>query len=146
MPHSTYTHQGRVNSQLLMVGSQIANLILDFSFVHNLCCRCPNSSCEAILDIYASRPFQQYKKNFKARCFDPCNLVLNFRKSQRTPKSPFRKCECHLHIPSKWGCDTCLAYAMELRIHVSKLSIELVWVSSSTQVMHVNVESHIYDM
>jgi hypothetical protein len=26
--------------------------------VHNLGCRCPNDQCEAIFDIYASRPFQ----------------------------------------------------------------------------------------
>ncbi len=28
------------------------------SFAHNLGCRCPNGQCEAILDIYTSRPFQ----------------------------------------------------------------------------------------
>ncbi len=43
------------------------------SFVHNLCCRCPNGSCEAIFGIYVSRAFQRYKKHLKARCFDPCN-------------------------------------------------------------------------
>jgi hypothetical protein len=70
-----------------------------------LCCKCLNGSCEAIFDIYASRPFQWYKKHLKVRCFDPCNRVLNFWESQRTPKSPFQECECHLHTPSKWGCD-----------------------------------------
>jgi hypothetical protein len=34
-----------------MVESQIANLILGLSFDHNLCCICPNGSCEAIFDV-----------------------------------------------------------------------------------------------
>jgi hypothetical protein len=46
--HSTCTHRGRVDSQLLMVGSQTTDLTPSLSFVHNLCCRCPNGSCEAI--------------------------------------------------------------------------------------------------
>jgi hypothetical protein len=88
-----------------MVGSQTDNLIPDLSFVHNLCCKCPNGSCEAIFGIYASRPFQQYKEHFKVRCFDPCNRTLIFQESRRAPKSPFRECECHPHIFSKWGCN-----------------------------------------
>ncbi len=88
-----------------MVESQTANLIPSPSFAHNLCCRCPNDSSEAISDTYASRTFQWYKKHFRARCFDPYNRVLNFWESRRTPKSPFRECECHPHTPSKWGCD-----------------------------------------
>jgi hypothetical protein len=43
---------------LLVVGSQTASLTPDPSFAHILSCRCPNGSCEAILDIYTSRPFQ----------------------------------------------------------------------------------------
>jgi len=58
--HFTYTHRIRVDSRLLVVGSQTTNLTPDLSFDHNLCCRCPNGSCKAILDIYTSRPFQRY--------------------------------------------------------------------------------------
>jgi len=50
--HFTYTHRGRVDSWLLVVGSRIANLTPNSSFCYNLCCRCPNDSCEAIFDIY----------------------------------------------------------------------------------------------
>jgi hypothetical protein len=103
--HSTCTHRGRVDSRLLVVRSQTASLTLDPSFIHNLCCRCPNDSCKVIFDIYASRPFQRYKKHLKVRCFDPYNRALSFWESRRTPKSPFRECECHPHTPSKWGCD-----------------------------------------
>jgi hypothetical protein len=103
--HSTCTHWGRVDSQLLVVGSQTNNVTPSPSFAHNLCCRCLNGSFEANVDIYASRPFQRYKEHLKATCFDPCNQTLSFRESQRTPKSPFRECECHPHTPSKWGCD-----------------------------------------
>jgi len=47
----------RGDSQLLVVGSQIDNLILDLSFGHNLCFECPNGSCDPILDIYIPRVF-----------------------------------------------------------------------------------------
>jgi hypothetical protein len=52
------------------------------------------------------KTFPRYKEHFKARCFDPCNQTLIFLESWRIPKSPFRECECHLHTPSKWGCNT----------------------------------------
>jgi hypothetical protein len=57
MSHTTYTQGNRVDSRLPVVGSQIANLTPDLSFGHNLCCRCPNGSCELILDIYNSIAF-----------------------------------------------------------------------------------------
>jgi len=87
--HSTCTHRNWVDSRLLVVGSQIASLIPGPSFDHNLCYKCPNGSCKAILDIYISRPFQWYKEHFNARCFDPYNCVLNFQESRRTPKFHF---------------------------------------------------------
>jgi hypothetical protein len=98
--HSTCTFRGRVNSRLLMIESQIVNLTSSLYFYHNLCCRCPNGSCEA---IYTSIGFQWYKKNLKARCFDPCNRTLKLWKSWKTPKSPFWECECHPHILPKVG-------------------------------------------
>jgi hypothetical protein len=76
--HSTCTHRGRVDSWLLVVGSQTASLIPDPSFDHNLCCSCPNGSCKAIFDICTSKPFQQYKKHINVRCFDPCNQLWVF--------------------------------------------------------------------
>jgi hypothetical protein len=91
--HFTCTHQDWVNSRLLMIESQIANLIHDLSFDHNLCFKCPNGSCEAIFDIYTSRPFQRYEERFNARCFGPCNHALSFQESRRTPKSHFWECE-----------------------------------------------------
>jgi len=101
--HFTCTHQNWVDSWLLVVGSRIASLTLNLSFDHNLCCRCPNGSCKAILDIYNLRPFQQYKKHLNARCFDPCNHALNFRESWKTPKSHFRECEWRPHNSLKVG-------------------------------------------
>ncbi len=101
--HFTCMHQDRVDSRLLVVESQIANLTFGPSFDHNLCCRCPNGSCEAILDIYTSRPFQRYKEHLNARCFDPCNRTLKFWKSRRTPKSHFRECEWRPHTSFKVG-------------------------------------------
>jgi hypothetical protein len=87
--HFTWTHRNRVDSRLLVVGSQTSSLTLGPSFDHNLFCICSNGSCESILDIYTSRPFQWYKERCNARCFDPYNRALNFRESRRTPKSHF---------------------------------------------------------
>ncbi|CAK9253730.1 unnamed protein product [Sphagnum jensenii] len=56
--HSRFGHRERVDSRLLVVGSQTASLTPGPSFAHNLGDRCPNGRCEAIFDIYASRPFQ----------------------------------------------------------------------------------------
>ncbi len=44
-------HREKVDSRLLVVGSQTTNLTPGLSFAHNLGCRCPNDQCEAILDI-----------------------------------------------------------------------------------------------
>jgi hypothetical protein len=101
--HFTCTHQGWVNSRLLVVGSQTASLTPGLSFDHNLCCKCPNGLCKDILDIYTSRPFQRYKKHFKARFFDPCNWTLSFWESQRTLTSHLRECEWRPHTSLKVG-------------------------------------------
>jgi len=101
--HFTCMHQNRVDSWLLVVGSQIGNLTPGPSFDHNLCYRCPNGSCEIILDIYTWRPFQWYKEGLNAKCFDPCNCALSFWESQRTPKSHFRECEWRPHTSLKVG-------------------------------------------
>ncbi len=101
--HFIYMHWYRVDSRLLMIGSQIGNLTLGPSFDHNLCCRCPNGSCEAILNIYTSRPFQRYKERFNKRCFGPCNCALSFWESWGTPKSHFRECEWRPHTSLKVG-------------------------------------------
>ncbi len=55
--HSQIGCREEVDSRLLVVGSQIATLTPGPSFAHNLGCRCSNGQCEAIFDMYASRPF-----------------------------------------------------------------------------------------
>jgi hypothetical protein len=55
--HATCTQGNRVDSGLSVVGSQTTSLIPNISFGHNLCCKCPNGSCEPILDIYTSIAF-----------------------------------------------------------------------------------------
>jgi hypothetical protein len=49
--HVTYTQANQGDSWLLVVGSQIGNLIPIFSFGYNLCFKYSNGSCEHILDI-----------------------------------------------------------------------------------------------
>jgi hypothetical protein len=95
--HSFCRRREEVDSRLLVVGSQTANLTPSPSFAHNLGCRCPNGSCEAILNIYNSRPFQRCKENLKARCFSLCCRALKLRESRRTPSSHFWECESHPH-------------------------------------------------
>ncbi len=101
--HSICTHRDRVDSWLFVVGKQIVSLTSGPSFAHNLCYRCPNDSCEAIFDIYTSRPFQKYKNYLKARCFAFWCRVLKLREFWRIPNSHFWKCEFHLHTCLKVG-------------------------------------------
>ncbi len=56
--HSQFGGREEVDSRLLVVGSQPGSLTPGPSFAHNLGYRCPNDQCEAIFDIYVSRPFQ----------------------------------------------------------------------------------------
>jgi hypothetical protein len=85
MSHAICTHENWVDSQLLMVGNQIANLTPGPSFGYNLCFRCPNEQCEPILDIYDPRAFQWYKKCHKPLSFDSWNCSLKFWESTETP-------------------------------------------------------------
>jgi hypothetical protein len=87
MWHATCTQGSQVDSWLLVVGSQIANLTPSLSFGHNLCFKCPNESCKPILNIYISIAFQWYKKNFNPLGFGLCNLPLKIWESTGTPNS-----------------------------------------------------------
>jgi len=107
--HSFCRRWEKVESRLLVVGSQTANLTPGLSFARNLGCKCPNGSCEAILDIYTSRPFQRYKENLKARFFALCCRALKLRESRRTPSSHFWECESHPHTLPKVGLWQCVS-------------------------------------
>ncbi len=65
MSHSVNGRREEDYSRLLVVGSQTATLTPGPSFAHNLGCRCPNGSCEVILDIYTSRPFPMTPRTIK---------------------------------------------------------------------------------
>jgi hypothetical protein len=71
----------KVNLWLLMVGSQTASLTPGLSFDHNLCFKCPNGSCEPILNIYVSINFQWCKQFFELMGFDPSNRALKIWES-----------------------------------------------------------------
>jgi hypothetical protein len=58
MLHSRIGCRKKVDSQLLVVGSQTGSLTPGPSFARNLGYRCPNGSCNAILDIYTLKPLQ----------------------------------------------------------------------------------------
>jgi hypothetical protein len=92
MSHAQIGCREEVDSWLLVVGSQTANLTPGPSFAHNLGYRCPNDQCEAIFDIYVSRPFQWHQEHPDASCFAPCCRALNIRESRRTPTPNFSKC------------------------------------------------------
>jgi hypothetical protein len=101
--HSRIRCQEEVDSWLLVVGSQIAILTPGPSFAHNLGCRCPNDQCEAILDIYASRPLQCHKEHFNARCFEPCCRTLKIQESRRTSFPTFGSVTCIFTLSPKMG-------------------------------------------
>jgi hypothetical protein len=103
--HSRIRCREDVDSRLLVLGSQTANLTPGPFFAHNLGCRCPNDQCEAILDIYASRPFQWLQEHLNARCFGPRCRTLKIRESRRTPSPQLWECEFHPHTWPKWGFD-----------------------------------------
>jgi hypothetical protein len=113
MLHFHCSHQEEVDSRLLVVGSQNANLTPGPSFAPNLGCRCPNGSCEVILDIYTLRPFQWHKEHSNARRFDPWNRALSFREFWKTPTSHFWECGFHPHTYPKVGLRQC-GHKMEL--------------------------------
>jgi hypothetical protein len=87
MSHAACTQGNRVDSRLLVIGSQTTNLTPGLSFGHNLCFRCPNEQCEPILDIFTSIAFQWYKELFEERSFDSCNRALKIRESFRDSNS-----------------------------------------------------------
>jgi hypothetical protein len=116
MSHAIWTHRNWVNSRLLMVRSQIANLTPDLSFGHNLCFRCPNGRCEHILNIYVPRAFQWYKDCFKPLRFDLWNCPLKIWESIKTPTpkvEPFGGVRVHSltpsHTPRSMLCDSHLS-------------------------------------
>ncbi len=83
--HSQIECREEVDSRLLVVGSQTANLTPGLSFGHNLRFRCPNEQCEPISDIYVPRSFQRYKERNNPLRFDPSARPLKLRESTRTP-------------------------------------------------------------
>jgi len=85
--HSQFGGREEVDSRLLVVGSQTTTP--GPSFAHNLGDRYPNGQCEAIFDIYASRPFRWHQEHPNAMCFGPCCWALNIRESQGTPNPHF---------------------------------------------------------
>ncbi len=92
MLHSWSARRKQVDSWLLVVGNQTANLTPGPSFAHNLGYTCPNDQCEALFDIYVSRPFQWHQERLNVRCFGPCCWALNIWESRRIPNSYFSKC------------------------------------------------------
>jgi hypothetical protein len=83
--HATCTQGNQVDSWLLVVGNQIANLTPGLSFGHNLCFKCPNESCKPILNIYVPRDFQWYNEFPNPMRFDLCNFSLKILESTGTP-------------------------------------------------------------
>jgi len=103
--HSIYTHRDWVDSWLFVVASQTASLTPGPSFAHNLCCRCPNGSCEAIFDIYTSKPFQRYKEHPKAWCFPSVVELWSCGSPGGLQVPTFGSVSLILTLTPKWGCD-----------------------------------------
>jgi hypothetical protein len=89
MSHVVYSQLFRIDSRLLVVGSQNWQTPRSStpgpSFGHNLRFRRSNEQYEPILDIYASRAFHWYKERHMPLRFDPSNRSLKFWESTGTP-------------------------------------------------------------
>jgi hypothetical protein len=92
MSHTTYTQGNQIDSQLLVVGSQTANLTPGLSFGHNLCFQCPNGLCKPILDIYISIAFIDIYIFFQTNGFWPLQLLLEDSGVLRDSNSPSGSC------------------------------------------------------
>jgi len=91
---SHYLRQCRegVDSRLLVVKSQTASLTPGPSFAHNLGCKCPNGQCEAIFDIYVSRPFQWHQEHSMRGVVSLAVELWTFGSPGRLQTSNFSKC------------------------------------------------------
>jgi hypothetical protein len=85
MLHTTCMHVFQGEYWFLVVRSQIGTLSIGPSFGHNLCFKYSNGLWEPILDFYASRSFQLYKKLFNLMNYDPWNTSLKIWESIGIP-------------------------------------------------------------
>jgi hypothetical protein len=141
MSHSFIARRVRVDSRLLVVGSQTASLTPGPSFAHNLGCRCPNDSCKSILDIYTSRPFQWYQEHPNERCFDPWNQALSFWESRNTPSPQLWECEFHPHTWPKWGCN--IWSFINPHLLTRSTTNVMSWIKRCEQPMHMQNDYHL---
>jgi len=88
-----------------MVGNQIASLTPGPSFDHNLCCRCLNGSCEAIFDIYTSKPFQNIENTSRWGVLTPTIKLWSLRSLEGLQVPTFGSASFIFTLASKWGCD-----------------------------------------
>jgi hypothetical protein len=138
MWHTTCMQGNWVESQLLVVGSQIANLTLGLSFGHNLCFKCPNGSWNPILDIYVSIAFQWYKKLFNPLALTPAITLWRFGSPpgfqipKVAPLGVWRFIPSH--FPSLLGfllahnlASPCLGHEPKARVATNLVSPLLIW-------------------
>jgi hypothetical protein len=128
MSHSEFGGREEVDSWLLVVESQTASLTPGPSFAHNLGCKCPNGQCEAIFDIYVSRPFQWHQEHPNAKFFGPCCRALNIRESRRTPNSQLWEWEFHPPTSPKVGLRHKKFKSFELPPHLNLKTICTIFV------------------
>ncbi len=79
--HVVCKQGNQVDSWLLVVRSQIANLIPGLSFAHNLCFKCPNGRCKPIVDIYVSITLWMHGLQIWITTFMPQSLETFGRKT-----------------------------------------------------------------
>jgi hypothetical protein len=105
MLHFSRQRWEEVDSRLLVVGSQTASLTPGPSFAHNLGCRCSNCQCEAIFDIYVSRPFPMTPRTPQCEVFWALLLSSEHSGVLEDSKPPtFPSVGLHPHTWPKWGC------------------------------------------
>jgi hypothetical protein len=106
MLHTRIGCREEVDSRLLVVGNQIANLTPGPSFAHNLGCRCPNDQCEAIRYL-RFKTFPMTPRTLQCEVFCPLMSSSEHSGVPEDSKSQlFPSVGLHPHTWPKWGCDT----------------------------------------
>ncbi len=104
--HSTCTHRDRVDSWLLVVGSQIASLIPDPSFNHNLWCICRNAHARPFWTSTLQDLSNSIKNTSMRGVLTPAIKFWLFGSPEGLQVPTFGSVSFILTLASKWGCDT----------------------------------------
>jgi hypothetical protein len=114
MLHAIYRRREEVDSQLLVVESEIANLTPSPSFAHNLGYRCPNGSCKAIWTSTLQDLSNDTKKTPMRGVLALVIELWIFGSPKGLQLPTFGNVGFTLTLSPKWGCDNAALHHVNL--------------------------------